>query len=207
MRKLTRVMQEWLKKGERKNRIELYLPAVGICNQPNPARIDMCGGWRRGRAARVPPRNKHRMHERGSDSTISRWRWSFTGISGGQAAGGTKEQGMDGWASCELSGAGRLVRLYPRERECGRWGGRDGNDGSVVVLAWCYPYPLGKWWDGVIDMPCRRQCHTPRHAHVHSASVTTQGGDGYRGCDCFGWRTWSVGVLCDLSVFTLHKIF
>lgn len=53
----------------------------------------------------------------GPDSTVSRWRWSLGGSGGlGQGQQGVRKRGMDGWASCELSGAGRLVRLYyPRE--------------------------------------------------------------------------------------------
>lgn len=85
----------------------------------NPARIDMCGGRRRGRAARVPPRNKHRMHERGARQHRQSVAVVARGIGGlGQRQQGVRKRGMDGWASCELSGAGRLVRLYypPRER-------------------------------------------------------------------------------------------
>lgn len=95
----------------------------------------MCGGRRRGRAARVPPRNKHRMHERGPDSAVSRWRWSLGGIGGWSRQQGVRKRGMDGWASCELSGAGRLVRLYyPREGDAGGEEARRKRGSSGLVL-------------------------------------------------------------------------
>jgi len=60
------------------------------------------------------------MHERGPDSTVSRWRWSFTKVGGWDRQHGVRKRGIDGWASCELSGTGRFVRLYyPRKRGAG----------------------------------------------------------------------------------------
>lgn len=164
----------------------------------------MCGGWRRGRAARVPPRNKHRMHERGSDSTVSRWRWSFTGISRVGAGSRGYERAGDGWMG-ELwvirGGQARAALLAPRK------GVRAvrGHDGSVVVLAWCYPYPPGGG-DGMGWSICRAVASA-----THHATRTFRFSDNARRRWLSGMRlfrgTWSAGVLGDLGVFTPHKVF
>jgi len=142
----------------------------------------------------VPPRNKHQMHgERGPIArSVTRWRWLLGGESGGwgSAAGVFGSEEWRGFRAAWMDG--RVVSYQGRAGSCGsttsrgtavgegwrRWGGearrgkvRRKRGSSGLVL----PAPTGgwRWWFGVIDMPCRRQCHTPRHEHVHCASATT----------------------------------
>lgn len=121
----------------------------------------MCGERRRGRAARVPPRNKHRMHERGPDSAVSRRRrWS---LGGSWAGAGSRGYESEGWMD------GRVVSYQGRAGSCGSTilakgsagGGRE-RDGSVV-LAWCYPHPPGMvGWGDRYAVPSPVLYTTPR---------------------------------------------
>lgn len=108
----------------------------------------------------------------GPDSAVSRWRWSL----GGSGAGaGSRGYESGGWMD------GRVVSYQGRAGSCGstipvKGGARAarGRDGSVVVLAWCYPHPPGVavGWGDRYAVPSPVPHTTPR-AHVHSASATT----------------------------------
>lgn len=83
----------------------------------------------------MPPRNKHRMHERGPDSAVSRWRWSLGGSRAGAGSRGYESEGwMDGRVVSYQGRAGSCGSTIPAKGGAGGEGTRRKRGSSGLVL-------------------------------------------------------------------------